>query len=360
MTKRPTRAEIDATLTRMAEAGGGELAGYIVRRSPVMDPACGRPGRGARAGGQPGERTPMPELRKPRRKPASTSEVKAPADLLLPDRHAMEAYFLEISGGKRDDAIARAQQIMYDAWNKTTSRSRVALAHKALGISPLCADAYNLLAGEAATATEARDLYVRGLMAGELALGPQGFEEYGVHFWGFLETRPYMRARHGLALTLLELGEEGAAIEHFRAMLKLNPNDNQGIRYLLLASLLRRDDISAVKKLLAEYPDEWSAYWLYTRALVAFRDGKASTTATLKLLKDARSANEHVPPILAGTTPLTSSRSGYVTVGGADEASNYVRECGAAWERTPGAIGWLAATISTAGQTRHRISKTTH
>ena len=39
---------------------------------------------------------------------------------------------------------------MYEAWEQTTSRSRIALARKALGISPLCADAYVLLAEEAA------------------------------------------------------------------------------------------------------------------------------------------------------------------------------------------------------------------
>jgi hypothetical protein len=49
---------------------------------------------------------------------------------------------------------------------------------KALTISPLCADAYNLLAAEAATTAEVRDLYARGLEAGELALGPKGFKEY--------------------------------------------------------------------------------------------------------------------------------------------------------------------------------------
>jgi hypothetical protein len=65
----------------------------------------------------------------------------------------------------------------------------------ALGISPLCADAYVLLAEEAQSIEEARDLYAKGVEAGELALGPQGFEEYAGHFWDFLETRPYMRAR---------------------------------------------------------------------------------------------------------------------------------------------------------------------
>ena len=299
----------------------------------------------------------MPVSKKPRRSPPG-SRSKAPANSILPDRRSMEAYLAAIAGRGRDDALEKAQEVMYDAWEKTSAQARISHARKALAISPLCADAYNLLAEEAATAAEARDLYARGLEAGELVLGPEGFEEYNGHFWGFLETRPYMRARHGLALTLLKLGEEGAAIEHFRAMLKLNPNDNQGIRYLLLGSLLRRDDVPAVKALLAEYPDEWSVYWLYTRALLAYRENQASAPATLKLLKDARSANEHVPGILAGTTPAIISSNGYVTMGGADEATEYVRECGPAWRKTAGAVEWLTTTVAH-GPAKRRASKPT-
>ena len=136
----------------------------------------------------------MAVSKKPRRKTLSAAKMKAPFDPTLPDRCTMEAYLAAIAGGGRDDALARAQEVMYDAWDKTTYRSRVALARKALGISPLCADAYNLLAEEAATATEARDLYACGLEAGELALGPEGFKEYRGHFWGFLEN-PALHAR---------------------------------------------------------------------------------------------------------------------------------------------------------------------
>jgi ST7 protein len=105
----------------------------------------------------------------------------------------MESFLAALSGRRGDDATAKAQDVMYDAWERTTSRSRIALAHKALGISPLCADAYVLLAEEARSLEEARDLYAKGVEAGELALGPRGFKEYAGHFWGFLETRPYMR-----------------------------------------------------------------------------------------------------------------------------------------------------------------------
>lgn len=292
----------------------------------------------------------LPAPGKPARKViAPRPKMVAPA---LPGRQAMEAWLEATRGAALESALSAAQQVMYDAWDQTTRRSRVALARKALGISPLCADAYNLLAGEAGSAAEALDLYARGLAAGELALGPEGFEAYAGHFWGHLETRPYMRARHGLALALLERGEEDAALEHFRAMLELNPNDNQGIRYLLLAVLLGRDDTEAVKRLLASYGDEWSTHWAYTRALLAYREGRAGQAATLKLLRDARSINAYVPAILAGTRAPDPSRTGYITVGGADEATEYVRSCGAAWERTPGAIEWLATTTG-----RRRTSK---
>jgi hypothetical protein len=58
-------------------------------------------------------------------------------------------------------------------------------------ISPLCADAYSILAEEARSVEEARDLYARGVEAGELALGRKGSKQYAGHFWGYLETRPY-------------------------------------------------------------------------------------------------------------------------------------------------------------------------
>ncbi len=187
---------------------------------------------------------------------------------------------------------------------------------------------------------------------------PEGFEEYEGHFWGFLETRPYMRARHGLALALLELGGEeagGALPRHAEA----TPGDNQGIRYLLLGFLLRRDDAAAVKELLAAYEDEWSVYWLYTRALVAFREGHAAEQKAARVVQDAWSANQRVPAILAGAEPPATSESGYITMGGADEATEYVRDCGPAWRQTPGAVAWLNKLVAALPR-KPRASPTAH
>jgi len=246
-----------------------------------------------------------------------------------------------------DDPTVKAQHVIYDAWEQRTTRSRVALARKALSLSPLCADAYVILAAETArSAEERRDLFARGVEAGELALGPEGFEEYAGSFWGFLDTRPYMRARVGLADALLRLGDVAGAVAHWRAMLALNPNDNQGIRYLLAVELLRQGDMPGIKALLAAYKGEWSVFWLYTRALVAYREGRGGAKSTAALVRDAREANPHVPGILSGAEPPVASRGGYVTMGGADEATWYVEECGPAWRGTPGAVEWLTGTAT--------------
>lgn len=170
----------------------------------------------------------MPVSKKPRSKAALRTSTKTGAAAAVPDRRAMESFLAALSGHRGDDATAKAQDVMYDAWERTTSRSRIALAHKALGISPLCADAYVLLAEEARSIKEARDYYAKGVEAGELALGPEGFKQYAGHFWGFLETRPYMRARAGLASTLLQLGDVDGALAHYRDMLKLNRTTIRG------------------------------------------------------------------------------------------------------------------------------------
>ena len=108
------------------------------------------------------------------------------------------------------------------------------------------------------------------------------------------------------------------------------------------------------RELLDAYEDG-NASWLYTRALVAFRESGDSDKHAAALVRDAWSANEHVPAILAGTKPPVISDHGYVTMGGPDEATHYVTECGSAWRRTPGAVAWLtklAASLTSKRRTR--------
>jgi len=51
--------------------------------------------------------------------------------------------------------------------------------------------------------------------------------------WGDMDNRAHMRAVQYRADLYVDGGEEDKAIELYKLLLKLNPNDNQGVRYTL-------------------------------------------------------------------------------------------------------------------------------
>jgi len=200
-----------------------------------------------------------------------------------------------------------------------------------------------LLAEEAAEMPEqARDWYRRGVEAGERALGPEVFAKGAGHFWGLIDTRPYMRAREGLADCLSSLGEHDVAIEHYWDMLRLNPNDNQGIRYKLLSCLMERNDIDAAKELLGQYKNEYSADWFFTRALIIFIEQGTSREAN-KQLQKAVEQNPHVVPYLLGERKMPLDLPDRIGFGDEDEAISHVAEFGDVWRGIPGALEWVKA-----------------
>ena len=241
--------------------------------------------------------------------------------------------------------LERAQDVMFDAWEQPGRRKRVSLARKALDLSADCADAYVLLAEETARSPEeARVLYEQGVAAGERALGEAFLREQAGEFWGILETRPYMRARAGLAEALWAVGEQEAALTHFRELLRLNPGDNQGNRYRLLALLLETGRDQEATRLLSEYREEASAAWAFGRLLLAYRKGSADRTAALlrRRLEEAFRANPFLPAYLLGVKRLPKTPPAYVGMGDEAEAQDYILTYAQAWLATPGALEWLA------------------
>lgn len=236
--------------------------------------------------------------------------------------------------------LEQAQEMIYQAW-EASGRQRLKLARQALTLSEDCADAYVLLAEEAGSLHDAKVLYEQGVAAGERALGSDIFIEDVEHFWGILETRPYMRARAGLAECLWSLGHQEEAISHLQELLRLNPGDNQGIRYLLMYRLLECNDDTAVPQLLERYEDEATASWAYSRALWTFRQEGPSPLAN-KALKQAVEANPHVPHFLLGKKHLPKKLPPYVGFGDESEAACYVAQGLKVWRLIPGALEWLA------------------
>jgi len=235
--------------------------------------------------------------------------------------------------------VEQAQEMMYEAFEASGKR-RMKLAKQALTISDDCVDAYVLLAEESAkTLQEARDLYSAGVQAGERVLGEELFAEAVGHFWGIVETRPYMRVRAGLANCLWLLGERSEAIDHHQELLRLNPNDNQGIRHQLLTEYMEEGMDKETEYLLSEYDDDTSATWLYNRALFLFKKGDGKK-ARIQLL-EALQYNPHVPGYLLKRKRLPKNLPPYVGFGDKNEAVYYATEAGFLWSQQAGALDWL-------------------
>ncbi|MBI4676360.1 MAG: SEC-C domain-containing protein [Elusimicrobia bacterium] len=244
-------------------------------------------------------------------------------------------------------ALEAAQNLMYEAFEEHLPHRRVGAARRALKISPDCADAYNLLAEEtAASAEEARNLYRKGVEAGERALGREFFEKNAGHFWGLVETRPYMRAKAELARSLWELGDHESALGHWREMLRLNPNDNQGMRYVLAARLGELGRFDEVHDMVfgKQYRDDCGLEWLLMKALSVFA-AKGPSQEAAAALREAMKDNEHFPEYFLGRKRLPRRLPATLAVGGEDEAVYCAKELIPAWRRVPGALDWLTAEV---------------
>jgi hypothetical protein len=285
-------------------------------------------------------------MAKKKRKPDSNKRQKPVRG--LPDRRAMEGVMQQLAAGLQGHGgagtLGKAQAIMYRAFEEPNEKKRIQLAKEALTICPDCADAYVLLAEHARSRKEARQLYEQGVAAGERALGAEAFQRDVGHFWGILDTRPYMRARLGLAHGLWTAGRREEAVQHLQDMLRLNPGDNQGVRYTLASFLLFLDRDEDVARLLEQY-DEASATWAYTSALLAFRR-HGDAPEVRQLLTLAKKANKHIPAYLSGEEFPPANQPGHYSPGDENEALRYVGGFLGAWKFTPGAIAWLRTSIA--------------
>jgi tetratricopeptide (TPR) repeat protein len=248
-----------------------------------------------------------------------------------------------LTGTADETPLDAAQEVMLQAYAHPDPAGQAALAKQALTISPDFADAYTLLAELAESRQDALDLYRQAVAAGERDIGPASFRDDVGYFWGLLETRPYMRARAGLARALWALRQREDAVEHLRDMLRLNPNDNQGVRFTLTAWLLNLDRDEELAQLLQKY-DAPVANWTCTKALLAFRRQGDSPEAR-RLLKQAHKQNNHMRTYLAGEAPLPAALPNSYTRGEQSEAAVYAFDHLSAWKSTPGAITWLCATL---------------
>ena len=178
--------------------------------------------------------------------------------------------------------------------------------------------------------------WLRGLEVGERAI-PAGFA--GPIEWGFLENRPFLRAAHGAALGHLRLGRRREALAIMEKMLAWNPNDNQGIRYLIGPEYLRSGEVEKAGRIFADEAETYPPFH-YELALLHLRAGDFVAAATS--LRRGFVANGYVAEMLSGNpdpAPLAIWHGSNLAE--PETARDYLKHCGDLWRRTRGAVAFL-------------------
>jgi len=252
--------------------------------------------------------------------------------------------------GKRIDEIVpkkkgrkstkdKSGDLMYQAYDNDPEEG-IRLAQQALQLDPENVRAYNYLAQNESNPEKSFILLKRAVELGEKQLGDQFFKENKGHFWGLIETRPYMTARLELAQCLEAMGKWKEAVKIYQEMLKLNPNDNQGIRYMLARLFLLLYKYDLFYKLHKKYKGEESAFWLYNYAYFVFKThgtGKTSNEA----LNKAYMANKHVIGIMIGKEKMPDDLKEYYSPGQTDEAAFYLMDNVEMWMKDKETVRWV-------------------
>lgn len=206
-------------------------------------------------------------------------------------------------------------------------------------------DGYNHLAARRwrdGDIQEALRLYGRATAIGQRLI-PDSFR--GEIIWGYLSNRPFLRALHGRATCLRQLGEYAEAARDFLDLLRYNPNDNQGIRYMLGPLLMEAGDWEGAyahqAELMGKEDQVHDAVECYDFSLTRLALG--DLTGSIMFLRRAMAKNVYVAEVLLAKTPLVPYEIEHLgTETRLEDAVEYVMDRGRLWrEDVPLAIPLL-------------------
>jgi tetratricopeptide (TPR) repeat protein len=183
---------------------------------------------------------------------------------------------------------------------------------------------------------KALDAALAGVAIGERLI-PEGF--HGAIEWGYLENRPFLRALHGVVLAYMRLRRHKDAASFIDKMPAYNPNDNQGVRYLLGSEVLRAGDKIRAETVLNENADNYPPYY-YELGLLHIMNGDWVKAATA--LRQGFCANIYLAEILCGHSdpqPLAIWHGSNLAQ--PDTATDYMKMYGNLWFRHPDSFAFV-------------------
>jgi len=232
----------------------------------------------------------------------------------------------------------QAQDLIFEAVEQPEEKG-YELALKALQMDPDCIEAYEYLGALEPIPETAILYYKNGIEIGKRVYAKTHFKDGIGNFWMIHETRPFMRCMQAYADCLKNMGRFHDAVSVYEEMIRLNPNDNQGVRDQLQLYLIRINEFNKFRKYDKLYKDDLGAFSSFNRALFAFKTLGSSTNSN-EFLKKAIESNKFVIPRLLMNS-ISDDFPEVYEMGDENEAIFYCYFAHQIWHETNGAIDWI-------------------
>lgn len=293
------------------------------------------------------------EIRFSRAGPSEPGEVGALARSVL-------VRYVSDGDGQREAPSRVAAGLVESAFRVSSPTKKQALLKAALSRDPDCAEARI----ELADADFANGNWKACADAYQEIIQRESrrFSGQSPSWWEDRNTRPYLRARYGHAMTLWHRGKYAEAASGLEGLLEINPADNQGVRFLIPMLHLLADDLpearAAFEHCERRYPDDYpEPSFLFGRALTHTLDGDESSARCT--YREAILRNIYIAPLLLEETapprnlwlPNDRAEPSY--------AQEFIDSYAVLWDRESGALrilreAWNAMAGPVAAIVAHR------
>lgn len=231
-----------------------------------------------------------------------------------------EKIFLQMN--KYNDPKFKSDDLLEEAYNESSKTRAIKLAKQALEVYPDNIDAECFIADYEENQIKKLAKIETIIEKAKIILEKDNmFDKENVgHFWGMIETRPYMRARNRKITILMDLGRYTEAIKECEEMLDLCESDNLGIRYTLIGLYCILERFAECEKLYKKF-NEHSAFMLFPMAIMYFKKGDYKKSK--KFLKDTQEVNPYIIQILKNEIEILGNADEieYYAYGSMEEAS---------------------------------------
>lgn len=217
-----------------------------------------------------------------------------------------------------------AYELLEKAENTKNKKEAIKLAKKAYEKSSECFDAILFQCSFEDDGIKRMKLLDKGLEFEKNRLMKEKYfdkENIG-HFYGIFETRPYIRGLVVKAEYLLEDGKLRQAANVCKEVLRLNPSDNLGTRYLLMAIYAALEEEKEMLSLYKKYPEE-NLEMLFPLFALYYKSGNDKKAR--EYLKRVDKCNSNFVKYFDGTIKESEKEiSEYYSRGDASEVFMYV------------------------------------